>query len=300
MKVSMRREAFTLIELLVVIAIMAILMGLLLGAVQKVRDTANNMQSMNNLRNIGTAVTNCATQNKDKLPPGWGSFRSSPTMTGYMHLMPYLDQENIYRDYISTYNNPANSANPIGAAMTAAGAIPFKGLHANADVSIDSSTSQVSYSLNGVLFPGATGQGSNLTTPVGAGVVSTFKLGKDLINGSGNTLVALERSAVCAGGVIHNFNGSGITGGVQARMVMGPVNTSVITQLVPASQIRPAKNIADDNYVQGFASSGFHAVMADASAKNISLNVQPAVFNAVCNFNVSPASGSSIFASWDD
>jgi|LakMenE01Jun11ns_1017448.scaffolds.fasta_scaffold9929093_2 prepilin-type N-terminal cleavage/methylation domain-containing protein len=300
MKVSMRREAFTLIELLVVIAIMAILMGLLLGAVQKVRDTANNMQSMNNLRNIGTAVTNCATQNKDKLPPGWGSFRSSPVMTGFMHLMPYLDQENIYRDYISSYNNPANSANALGAAMSAAGSVPFKGLHANADVSIDPSTSQVSYSLNAVLFPGATGQGTNLTASAGSGVSSSFKLGKDLVNGSGNTLIALERSAVCAGGIIHNFNGSGITGGVQARMVMGPVNTSVITQLVPASQIRPAKNIADDNYVQGFASSGFHAVMADASAKNISLNVQPAVFNAVCNFNVSPSGGSSIFASWDD
>jgi len=294
MVATKRREAFTLIELLVVIAIMAILMGLLLGAVQKVRETANNMQSMNNLRNIGTAVMNCATQNKDKLPPGWGQFRQSPPMTGFMHLMPFLDQEAIYKGYISTYNNNASN---LGAAISGA-ALPFKGLQANSDVSIDSSTSEVSYSLNAILFPGATGQGTNLTTSAGSGISTSLKLNKDLVNGGSNSLVAVERSAVCTGSIVHNYNGSGITGGVQARMVMGPVNTAVITQMVPATQLRPAKGIADDNYLQAFNSSGFHAVMGDGSAKNISANVQPAVFNAVCN--ITTQGTSSIFASWDD
>ena len=138
------RGGFTLIELLVVIAIIAVLIGLLVPAVQKVRETANNMQSMNNLRNIGLAVTNCATQNKDKLPPGFGSFRSSPNMTGFMHLMAYLDQEAIYKNYIAVYNtayagNPAN----VGAATTAgisSVTVPIKVLLATSDVSTDASS----------------------------------------------------------------------------------------------------------------------------------------------------------------
>jgi len=308
MMASKRREAFTLIELLVVIAIMAILMGLLLGAVQKVRETANNMQSMNNLRNIGLAVTNCATQNKDKLPPGWGSFRSSPAMSGFMHLAPFLDQDVIWRNYQSAANT--------GAAIANANTTVCKVFQANGDVSADSSSGNTSYALNGLMFEGSvvqTGTGAHVAG--GASYSSTLKLSKDLINGATNSLVAMERSASTSAGN-HFYAGTyNASAGLVTGVALYPklnvdgaasplVNLTSVTSPTPVTgvNIRPAKGAGDETSIHAFTSSGFHVVMADGSAKNISLNVSAALFTAVCNVTQTPAqqSLSVNIGDWDD
>jgi prepilin-type N-terminal cleavage/methylation domain-containing protein/prepilin-type processing-associated H-X9-DG protein len=116
---SKDRQAFTLIELLVVIAIIGTLMGLLMPAVQKVRETANRLGCGNNLRQIGLACQNYH-DTLGTLPPGYRASYTyfdgaSDTWPGWgwaAFLLPQLEQEPLYRsiNFSLPINAPQNAA----------------------------------------------------------------------------------------------------------------------------------------------------------------------------------------------
>jgi len=101
-----RRDAFTLIELIVVIAIIGVLIGLLLPAVQAVRQSANRAQSANNLKQMGLGIINAAATANGTLPPAMDQFPTGSGTFGslFFHILPYIEE-----DLVQSAAKPTNT-----------------------------------------------------------------------------------------------------------------------------------------------------------------------------------------------
>jgi prepilin-type N-terminal cleavage/methylation domain-containing protein len=190
------RRGFTLIELLVVIAIIAVLIGLLLPAVQKVREAANRMKCGNNLRQLGLAAHQYHDVNQH-LPPGIGY---TPLVAGgvwgghWFHLLPYLEQGDLYN---SALGPVALSTGPITLYCPINNNVyrqPVKTLLCPSDPSVDPSGV---VAVNGISWGASCyAVNSQVSAPTPGDPQGKTRLA-DITDGTSNTILYAEKYARC-------------------------------------------------------------------------------------------------------
>ncbi|MGH7170411.1 MAG: DUF1559 domain-containing protein [Gemmataceae bacterium] len=199
-------NGFTLIELLVVIAIIAILVGLLLPAVQKVREAASRTQCSNNLKQMGLAVQNCSDVN-GLLPPILGyypgnykvwtrtNFRGQP----HHFILPYIEQQNMYNGIMALMKSAGDSdAGWHYPNNLQRGIKPFV---CPSDSSILPTTYPLdsSYAANALVFgiSAVSGKGAAVGFNSGAGYAGGARFPASIPDGTSNTILWIEKLGEC-------------------------------------------------------------------------------------------------------
>lgn len=213
------RRGFTLIELLVVIAIIAILIGLLLPAVQKIREAANRMKCSNNLKQLGLAVHNYNDTN-NALPPALQAYAYSggvyrPYQPILVLLLPYIEQDNLYAKVMAYSGINAYDAPVPGTPTGTLRSQTIKTYQCPSDPSMSNGFSALqvgqyggsSYAGNFLLL--GTSPMQEPTTGAWS-AASQFTVGT-IPDGSSNTVLFTEKYAACnGGGNLWAWNGGDI------------------------------------------------------------------------------------------
>jgi prepilin-type N-terminal cleavage/methylation domain-containing protein/prepilin-type processing-associated H-X9-DG protein len=300
-------SGFTLIELLVVIAIIAILIGLLIPAVQKVREAANRTQCQNNQKQVGLALMTYHDSNQ-QFPPGQqnaiGSNNGLLRACWEQPLLPYFEQGNLY-NVIQQYQPSYYTFQIIGGAVVPGGvgvetkiktlmcpSDPFAGKNTTLGAATPTTNGAQGFHGNYVLCAGNTYFGKNGASAIAvpnAGMFYPLSQSKiaSVLDGTSNTLMGSEilLSPDITG---HDLRGryNNTWQGNVLFSTLYPPNTSApdvddYCQSIPTAPC--TLTVPTTGYIQSARSDhlgGINVLMADGSVHFVSNNVAPAAWQA--------------------
>lgn len=278
------RTGFTLLELLVVVSIIAVLIGLLLPAVQKAREAAARMHSSNNLKQLALATHQFAGDHGGTIPDKWGTEDTGGKLRSvHVNILPYLEQGNVYRAYVSSQNGGLTDGYSV------------RVFYSPSDPTVRQSglLGCTSYPVNGYLF---TGQWRIDTIP--DGTTNTLMFAEHYAAGCGGTsfrwLLASNRPL--AYNPPLSFGSLELRADRRATFADEPLGDYLPGSPAPAVtfQARPSIAECDARLAQSPYSSGMLVALADGSVRTVTASISAATYWAA----VTPSGGEVLGADW--
>jgi prepilin-type N-terminal cleavage/methylation domain-containing protein len=280
-----RRRGFTLIELLVVIAIIAVLIGLLLPAVQKVREAAARMQSANNLKQLALAVHNYEAA-IGKIPGNVETMANGLRVSAHWLLLPYIEQGNLQT--ASGVSNATYLANARAVVSTFLApldtSLPSHILTING---VDWAASN--YAANHAVF-GYPGNGTNWTGFANNDWDNKGRRIQTISDGASNTVLFGERYAQCSSGgslwAYRNTDPAPTSPSYPgwARMSFFPTNWTSNNHSTPFTAVPPQNRPTVANCspynLQSLSAAGCQVSMCDGSVRTVPTTISSTVWFA--------------------